>query len=190
MADSWITVLAQPILNFIPLRCQEVQDALDSILLREHLMMLLLLPFLIIVHKVCFLGQFGLKWPKLLLYCNLFLQIAPVGENDLTILVLTKIERVVCALRLIGLQQVGHLMKDTETDIVVWLNALIPLGNRVSKRLKVHTNHGSLDFDRSFEKFEFFRVFLFREENILKHFTFVLELISSFALFWDMLQEV
>ena len=40
MVDGWVTVLAQPVLNFVALRVQEVQDALHSILLREHLVML------------------------------------------------------------------------------------------------------------------------------------------------------
>ena len=52
VVNGWITIRSEPILNIVPLRVQEVQDALDPVFLRENLMVLFLLYYLICIDEI------------------------------------------------------------------------------------------------------------------------------------------
>lgn len=161
VVDRRIAVLTQPVLDFVPLRVQEMQDAFDAILLGEHLVVLFLLAGLLMVHEVrARLVRIRFEGPELHLVVRLYRQVASVSRDDVVVLVVAEILRLIGDFRVRLLEQVCHLMQDAEANVVVRLDALVVLRDGVPQRLEVLTHLGRFNLNRRLYVLNVFSVHL------------------------------
>ena len=115
-----------------------MKDASNTIFLREYLvMLLLLLNFLDTFIRERVISSL-LCHPELLLVSHLDLKVLPVRLDNRIVHIFTEIFRLISHL-VMRFEQVRHLMQNAEAHIIVRLNRLVALRDRISERFKVHT---------------------------------------------------